>query len=105
MRKGYIFIIATLIILAGLDIIYDFNFGQISEHQASIKEMKGELATDEPVTSTIEYGLEIDSLEINEEKIKKNETWIAILTRYNVPQDQVEKIQAENLLKEIGKIR
>jgi murein DD-endopeptidase MepM/ murein hydrolase activator NlpD len=106
MRRGYIFTAASFIILASLDIIYAFNFGQIAENQAAThKIQKEEIIIDAPRTATIKYGLEIDSLEVNQDKIKKNETWVGILTKYNVPQDQVEKIQTNAFLEELGNIK
>jgi murein DD-endopeptidase MepM/ murein hydrolase activator NlpD len=104
--KRYIFITLGLTILALLDVIYAFNFGEIAENQSKPHIItSSEIRIEEPKIVSIQYGLEIDSLVVNQEKIKRNETWAGILTRYHVPKNQVEKIQTKPILLELGKIK
>jgi murein DD-endopeptidase MepM/ murein hydrolase activator NlpD len=94
MKRGYI-IITLAFTVAYLSIIYAFMFGPDEQKKVAHKPAEPISVISVAKAPTIKYGLILDSLRISQEKIKKNETWGQILSRYNIPQDQLKKLQAE----------
>ncbi|MFL5730348.1 MAG: peptidoglycan DD-metalloendopeptidase family protein [Cytophagaceae bacterium] len=103
MRRGYI-IIAIAFIIAYVTIVYAFMYGHM-EFKAEGKNPKQQPRILKAKTPTIRYGLAIDSMAVNQEKIRKNETWMEILTRYHVPENQLREFQAGNFSKELQHLR
>jgi murein DD-endopeptidase MepM/ murein hydrolase activator NlpD len=104
MKRGYI-IITLAFTAAYLSIIYALMFGPNEQKKIIYKPVKTISEISVAKTPTIKYGLIIDSLRISQEKIRKNETWAQILSRYNVPNDQLQKLQAELANKGLKNLR
>jgi murein DD-endopeptidase MepM/ murein hydrolase activator NlpD len=93
MKKGYI-ITTIAFTVAYIIIIYACMFGK-PENQATDEPLQKDIEIYESKAPVIKYGLIIDSLQADQEKVRKNETWGEILSRYNIPQDQIQELKSE----------